>query len=166
MKPTLITPTLQEMFNVRINNEEASARLYLKMAVRLQDLGYFNSAKLWRKFSNEELEHAEIARQYLLALDILPDTRDIVVPNVEFDGLDTVIEATLEHEYEVTRQCEELAKQCLKDMDFKAFGIAQKYVAIQVHELEEYHDLKNRLDLFGRDPISLRIYDNELEKML
>jgi ferritin len=165
-KPVLISDTLIEMFNQRIANEEASARLYLKMSVHLQDLGYFNAAKLWKKFSEEELEHADIARSYLLALDIKPQTRDIIVPVASFDHLDTVIEATLTHEYEVTKQCDELAKQCLLEFDMRAFTIAQKYLDIQIHELEEYHDMKNRLDLFGRDVVSLRLYDNELEKML
>lgn len=162
----MLDKELLELFNYRINQEEASARLYLKMSIHLNDVGYFNAAKLWKKFSEEEREHADIARKYLLALDIEPETRDIIVPSKEFNGLDGVINATLEHEYEVTQQCEDLAKACLKQLCFKSFSIAQEYIKIQIHELEEYHDMKNRLDLFGTDPISLRLYDNELKDML
>jgi len=162
----MLDKDLLELFNYRINQEEASSRLYLKMSTHLNDVGYFNAAKLWRKFAEEELEHADIARNYLLALDIEPETRDIIVPLKTFSGLDGVINTTLEHEYEVTQQCEDLAKACLKQLCFKSFSIAQKYVDIQIHELEEYHDMKNRLDLFGTDPISLRIYDNELKDKL
>lgn len=162
----LLDDELLELFNYRINQEEASSRLYLKMSVCMQDKGYFNAAKLWRKFSEEELEHAEIARNYLLALDIEPETRNIIVPDKPCDGLDVCINSTLEHEYEVTQQCEDLAQACLKKMCMKSFKIAQKYIKIQIHELEEYHDMKNRLDLFGTDPIQLRLYDNELKDKL
>ena len=162
----MLDDELIELFNYRINQEEASSRLYLKMSVCLQDIGYFNAAKLWRKFSEEELEHAEIARNYLLALDIEPETRDIKVPDRDCTGLDVCIKSTLEHEHEVTEQCEILAKTCLEKMCMKSFKIAQKYIEIQIHELEEYHDMKNRLDLFGNDPVQLRLYDNELKDKL
>jgi ferritin len=162
----LLDKELLDLFNYRINQEEASSRLYLKMSIHLQDIGYFNAAKLWRKFANEELEHADIARDYLLALDIEPETRDIIVPDKTFVGLDGVIRTTLEHELEVTQQCEDLAKTAMKLTCMKSFKIAQKYVEIQIHELEEYHDMKNRLDLFGTDPLNLRMYDNELKDKL
>lgn len=162
----MLDKDLLELFNTRINHEESSSRLYLKMSVHLQDIGYFNAAKLWHKFAQEELEHANIAREYLLALDILPETRDIIVPDKSFEGLDGVIRTTLQHEYEVTQECEDLAKAALKAMCMKSFNIAQKYIAIQIHELEEYHDMKNRLDLFGTDPVQLRLYDNELKDKL
>lgn len=159
---TVLDQKLIDLLNYRINQEELSSRIYLSMSVYLQDVGYVGAAKLWSKYAEEELKHADWARDFLLALDIQPETQPIGEVPQTFTGLPDIINRTLDHELEVTRQCQELAKAALSAMEFMVFGLAQKYVNEQVEELEKSFDLVNRLKLFGEDKVSLRMFDEEL----
>ncbi len=162
----LVSDTLIELLQYRINEEEVSSRLYLAMAMCLEKEGYFGAAKLWKKYSSEELIHADWARDFLLAMDIKPETRPLREVQTMFPGyLPEIIDLTVQHEYMVTAQCEALAKAALTDFNFKVFVLAQKYVAEQIEELEKVHNLKDRLETFGRDSVNLRLFDNELGKL-
>ncbi len=161
----MIKSNLIELLNYRIQREQYSSRVYHAMYLWLQDIGYTGAAKLWKKYSEEELKHASWAENYLLSLDIKPDVRSLEQPKCEFTGLDDVVMCTLDHELLITNECNELAKIALSEMDMMTFNLGMKYVNEQVEELEKAYDLVNRLKLFGTDPVSLRLFDNELGEL-
>ena len=72
-KSPLISDKTIELLNYRIEQEDYSSRLYLSMSLWLENAGYA-SAKLWKKYSSEEANHADWARTYLLSLGIQPKT--------------------------------------------------------------------------------------------
>ena len=54
---------------------------------------------------------------------------------MEISGLKDVFEVTLEHELEVTKQCEDLATLALKEGNHVLYALASKYCAEQQEEI-------------------------------
>lgn len=159
-----ISPRLIALMNYRIEQEEASSRLYKAMAVWLDYTGFSGAAKLWNRYSSEELVHAQWAYQYLLDLDVKPEVPPIAKPSTEFGGLVDIVYKSYEHEQEVTRQCQELAAGAFKDGDYATLHLAQKYLDEQVEEIAKTNYWINRLTAFGSDGILLRELDEEMEE--
>jgi len=161
----MISNEMIALLNYRIQQEELSSRLYWAMSQWLDKVGYIGAAKLWAKYSKEETEHAHWAYEFLQDLDILPLTPALEEPPQLFEGLSGVIEATVLHEEEVTRQCEELARAAMAEGSFLVYTLAHKYVAEQREELKKSYLLKDRLEEFGNDSVNMRLFDKELGEM-
>lgn len=157
-----ISKGLIKILNYRIVQEEMSSRIYKAMSIWLNFTGFNGAAKLWEKYSNEELKHAEWAYEYLLDMDIKPDVPELSKPANEFGGLVEIVYKSYEHEQEVTRQCQELAQAAWKDGDYMALELAQKYLAEQQEELAKTNYWINRITAFGSDSILLRELDDEM----
>ena len=112
---SMLSDNIINLLNFRINEEEKSSRIYLAMHLWLEDKGYFNSSKLWKKYSEEELVHAKKASDFLLAFGIMPDILPIQSVDVDYKSLVDIIKQSFEHETEVSRQCEELYKAAVED---------------------------------------------------
>lgn len=161
---TLISENLINLFNYRIKRERESAYLYKAMSLWLDHKGYFNAAKLWNKFYQEELNHAEWSVDFLLSLNIRPVTPEIEMQPNEFESLGDVIRKTLEHEIMVTKECQELALECNKESNILGYTVAHKYVQEQVEELNKANNLVDLLEVYGEDKLNLALLDHELEK--
>ena len=166
MKSNFLSDKIITLLNYRINQEEESSRIYKSMSIWLDDKAYFNASKLWQKYSDEELKHAEWAREHLLSFNIRPETQPIgPVPN-DFTGLDDIIRKTLEHETVVTQQCKDLAKTAQDENDTLTYTLALKYCAEQVEEMKKSFDLVNLLDTYGAEKLALALLDHQLESYL
>lgn len=161
----MISDNMVALLNYRIEQEELSSRLYLAMSQWLDFVGYTGAGKLWAKYSKEEAEHASWSYEFLQDLDILPITPALAQPPQTFGNLRDVIEKTLLHEEEVTRQCQELAKSAMEEGSILVYTLAHKYVAEQVEEVSKAYAIKDRLELFGESETSLRMFDAELGAM-
>ena len=83
-KNPLIDNSCASHLNYRIQQEEYSARIYMSMSMWLNNMGYIGAAALWRKYSDEEMKHADIARTYLLSFGIQPVTPRFDQPKQNF----------------------------------------------------------------------------------
>lgn len=162
----IISQRIIDLLNFRIQREELSARKYLAMYMWLEDKAYMNSAKIWKKNYEEEREHANWAREYLLSLDIRPHTPSLEQVPEEFESLGDIIRVSLEHEIQITKECQELAKACMEEGDFLTYTLAHKYVSEQVEELKKSYDMKNLLEIYGEEKLSLALLDHEFEKFV
>jgi ferritin len=158
----VISNKIETLINFRIQEEENSSRLYKSMQVWLDYVGYSGASKLFEKYSNEELIHANWSYEYLLNLNLKPKLSVIKQPKEDFKSLSQVIALTLEHEITITNQCKELAIQAQKDEDYMTLGLAQRYLKEQCEELKKAQYLVDRLELFGDEPIALRMLDEEM----
>jgi ferritin len=116
-KNILLSDDCVEYLNYRVQQEEYSGRIYLAMSMWLDNNGYVNAAKLWRRYSNEEMAHSDIARTYLLSMGVQPMTPKLDAPNQNFTGLPEIIEMSYEHEITITKQIKELAGDAMKKAD-------------------------------------------------
>src|SRR4030042_1287741 len=150
----VISENIIKLMNFRIAEEEYSSRLYKAVSVCMDYKGYSGAAKLFKKYSDEELVHAEWAYSYLLDLDVRPTVPAIQAPPPEFEGLLQVISLTYKHEAEITKQCNELAKTTLAENDFMTLELAQRYLKEQVEELAKATYWLDRIEVLGGDKIT------------
>lgn len=160
-RSTLISQTLIDLLNYRIKREEESSRLYLAMSLWLNDSGYTGSAKLWKKYSDEELHHADWAREFLLAFGITPATPMLEEQPKVFAGLPDIIYKSYDHEVVIYEECKDLANAAFKENNLLLYPLGLKYTAEQVEELDKLQTHIDKLEAFGTDPIALRLLDNE-----
>ena len=157
-----ISKKIEGLINYRIVEEEKSSRLYLAMSKWLTYNGYDGAAKLWKKYSDEELNHSGWAYTYLEDLDILPEVPALEKPMCEFKGLPEICKASYDHEMLITQQCNELAKAAQADGDYMTLELAQKYLKEQVEEIGKITYWLDRLEAFGNSKEALRLLDNEM----
>jgi ferritin len=158
----LITDYCISKLNYRIQQEELSARIYLSMSMWLNNEGYTGAAKLWKKYSDEEMGHAEPAREFLLAMGVQPNTPNLEAPGNEYRGLPDIIYKSYDHEIEVTRQCTELASDSLKEGEHMLYQLALNYLKEQVEEHDKTQTWVDKIKTFGTSPEALRLLDNEM----
>lgn len=161
-KNELLSDSGMKLLNFRIEQEEISSRLYLAMSTWLNNNGYTGSAALWKKYSDEEMTHANWARQYLLSMGVTPATPALDMPQQNFAGLPEIIQQTHDHEIKITKQCKQFATIIFKEGDHMMYQLALQYLKEQVEEHDKAQNLVDRLKAFGTDKIALRLLDNEL----
>lgn len=162
----LISEPCINYLNYRIEQEEYSGRIYLAMSMWLNDNGYLNAAKLWKKYSDEEMKHADDAREYLLAMGVQPLTPKLEAPGQNFSGLPEIIQKSYEHEIEVTTQIKDLSTHALKMGDHMLYQLGLNYLKEQVEEHGKMQDLMDQIEAFGTDKIAMRLFDHELKDYL
>lgn len=165
-KNELLSNNGVKLLNYRIEQEELSSRMYLSMSMWLENNGYLGAAKLWKKYSEEEMSHANWAREYLLSMGVTPTTPALSLQPLDYPGLPEIINKSYEHEITITKQCKDFAASAMKESDFMLYQLALKYLAEQVEEHSKMQDLVDRLVAFGTDKVALRFLDNELGGMV
>jgi ferritin len=168
MKPQdnpLISSTVIDCLNYRIEQEEQSSRIYLAMSLWLNNEGFSGAACLWKKYSNEELSHADWARTYLLSFGIQPLTPTLKQPTQSFTGLPQIINLSFEHEIDISTQIKESATKALREGDHMLYELMLRYLKEQVEEHDKTQTWVDKLNAFGTDKIALRLLDNEMAEL-
>jgi ferritin len=166
-KNPLIDESCISFLNYRIQQEEYSSRIYLAMSMWLNNNGFMNAAKVWKKYSDEEINHANIAREYLLNMGVQPATPPLEQPTEHFKGgFPEIIRKSHQHEIDITMQCSDLANHALKDGSHMLYELALHYLREQNEEMGKTQDLVDQLETFGEDKIALRLFDHELGEQL
>jgi len=158
----LLTEECEQYLNYRVQQEEYSARIYLSMAMWLENEGYLGAGKLWKKNSDEEMLHANDARTYLLSMGVQPITPMLEAPSQVYSGLPEIIKKSYEHEIEVTTQIKDLSTHALSINDHMLYTLGQTYLKEQVEEHNKMQNWIDRLSAFGEDKLALRFLDNEM----
>lgn len=163
MHNPMIDESCIKYLNYRIQQEDLSSRLYLAMSMWLNNEGYVNAAALWKKYSNEEMTHADWARTYLLSMGVTPSTPALVVQPTSFESFPYIIRASYEHEIVITRQLKDMASSALKSGDHMLYELCLRYLKEQVEEHNKTQLWVDKLALFGEDQIALRLLENDMK---
>jgi len=165
-KNPLIDESCISFLNYRVQQEDQSSRIYLSMSLWLDNNGYVNAAKLWKKYSDEERGHADIARTYLLNMGVQPATPSLEQPSETYAGLPDIIYQSFDHEVEITNQCSSLATHALKDGSHMLYELALHYLKEQNEEHGKMQNWVDQLKAFGEDKIAMRLLDHEIKDYL
>ena len=165
-KNILLSDDCVEYLNYRVQQEEYSGRIYLAMSMWLDNNGYVNAAKLWRRYSNEEMSHSDLARTYLLSMGVQPLTPKLDSPNQTFNGLPEIIQMSYDHEITVTKQIKDLAGDAMKKADHMLYEFALAYLKEQVEEHNKMQNWVDQLNAFGTDKTAMRLLDHEMKDYL
>lgn len=160
----IISDKAIEFLNFRINEEEKSWRIYENMYLWLEDNGFTGAAKLWRQYAEEELKHANWAKDYLVGLGFQPELRQMPTLKKDMGSLPDIIRLSLEHEIKITVQCNKLAKESLTEGDFMLHELALQYLKEQHEECSRQKNWVDQLEAFGSDKIALRLLDTKMSE--
>jgi len=161
-KNPLISHLCIDSLNYRIEQEEFSARIYLAMSMWLNNNGFMGAAKLWKRYSDEEMEHANWSRTYLLSFGVTPCTPALKQPEESFGGLPQIIKKSFDHEVEVSTQIKKMATDAMRIGDHILYELCLKYLKEQVEEHDKMQTWTDKLTAFGTEGSALRLLDNEM----
>lgn len=160
-----LSEAMVKLLNYRVEQEEFSSRLYLSMSMWASNKGYVGAGKLFKNYSDEELVHADKAKEMLLANGLQPITSALEKPEQEFENLPKAIKAGFDHETKITTQCYALTKAAFEEENYMVAELGLWYVKEQVEELDKFQNLLDRLDVFSEKVDMLRELDEEMDEM-
>lgn len=150
-----------DILNFRIEQEEQSSRLYQSMSLWLNDNGYLGAAKSWLKDAEDELQHAQWAKDFLLDMGVQPLLPALKQPEQTFQGLPDVIRKSYDHEIVVTQQCNDLAKHAIQYGNHLLYQLAIKYLQEQQEELGRLQNAIDQIETFGETKDVLFMLDRQ-----
>ncbi len=153
---------VHELLNNQINKEFYSAYLYLEFSNYFKAKGLDGFANWYMIQAQEERDHALLFYQYLQNNNMPVTLGAIDSPNREFvDNMD-VLKAGLAHEEYVTSLIHDIYAAAYEVKDFRAMQFLDWFVKEQGEEETNANDLITKLELFGSDPKSLYMLNQEL----
>ena len=152
-----------DLLNQQINKEFYSAYLYLDFSSFYKDKGLDGFANWYQVQAQEERDHAMLFYQYLHNNNVRPVLEAVDKPSVPMENLKDPLEAGLRHEEYVTGLIHNIYAAAQEVRDFRTTQFLDWFVKEQGEEETNANDLITKMELFGSDPKSLYMLDNELK---
>ncbi|HHX72886.1 MAG TPA: ferritin [Clostridiales bacterium] len=158
----MLTKEVSALLNEQINKELYSAYLYLDMANYYADEGLDGFANWFYVQAQEERDHAMLIRTYLQNNEYRVTFDAIAAPDVVFDSYKKPLEAALAHEQLVTASINNIYQVAVDARDYRTMEFLNWFIKEQGEEEKSASDLIRKYELFGNDPKSLYLLDQEL----
>ena len=153
---------VHRLLNEQINKEFYSAYLYLDFSNYFKAAGLDGFANWYMIQAQEERDHAMLFYQYLQN-ENMPVTLDAIAkPDKVFNTHIDVFKAGLEHEKYVTSLINDIYAAAYEVKDFRTMQFLDWFVKEQGEEETNANDMITKLELFGSDPKSLYMLNQEL----
>ena len=153
---------LHELLNQQINKEFYSAYLYLDFSNYFEDAGLDGFANWYKVQAQEERDHAMLFYQYLQNENQKVTLEAIDKPDKVFICHMDVLQAGLEHEKYVTSLINDINAEAYIVKDYRTMQFLDWFVKEQGEEETNANDLISKMKLFGSDPKSLYMLNQEL----
>ena len=150
------------LLNDQINKELYSAYLYLDMSNYFADNDLDGFANWYYIQAQEERDHAMLFLKYLQSNGIRPVLKAVDMPDKVFEKHIDPLLAGAEHERYVTDLIHNIYDAAYSVKDFRTMQFLDWFVKEQLEEEENADKLVNKFNLFGDDPKSLYLLDQEL----
>ena len=158
----MLNAKVRELLNQQINKEFYSAYLYLDFSNYYERVGLDGFANWYRVQAQEERDHAMLFYDYLQNNDELVELDAIAKPDKVFSDNMGPLKAALEHEQYVTSLIDAIYAVAYEVKDFRTMEFLNWFVKEQGEEETNARDLITKMELFGNDPKSLYMLNNEL----
>ena len=158
----MLSKKVVELLNQQINKEFYSAYLYLDFSNYYDDLGLDGFANWYKIQAQEERDYAMLFLQYLQNNGERIVLEAIAKPNVELSSAKAVLAEGLKHEQYVTSLIHNIYDAAYAEKDFRTMQFLDWFVKEQGEEETNADNLIKKFELFGDDPKSLYMLDNEL----
>ncbi len=153
---------VHELLNQQINKELYSAYLYLDFSNYFKRVGLDGLANWYMIQAQEERDHAMLFYQYLQNESQIVTLEAIAKPDKQFSAHIEVLEAGLEHEKYVTSLINDIYAAAYDVRDFRTMQFLDWFVKEQGEEETNANDMITKMELFGSDPKSLYMLNQEL----
>jgi len=153
---------VRELLNDQINKELYSAYLYLDFSNYFKSKGLDGFANWYMIQAQEERDHAMLFYTYLQNESQTVTLEAIAKPDKTFAEHIDVLRAGLEHEQYVTSLINNIYEAAYSVKDFRTMQFLDWFVKEQGEEETNANDLISKMELFGSDPRSLYMLNQEL----
>ena len=151
-----------ELLNQQVNKEFYSAYLYLDFSNYFKSKGLDGFANWYRIQAQEERDHAMLFYQYLQNENQSVSLEAIAKPDKVFESGMDVLKAGLAHEEYVTSLINDIYSAANEVKDYRTMQFLDWFVKEQGEEEMNANGLISKMELFGFDPRSLYMLDQEL----
>ena len=158
----MMNEKVHEFLNQQINKEFYSAYLYLDFSNYFEEVGLDGFANWYKIQAQEERDHAMLFYQYLQNENQKVTLEAIAKPDKTFSSHMDVLKAGLEHEEYVTSLINDIYAAAYNVKDFRTMQFLDWFVKEQGEEETNANDLITKMELFGSDPKSLYMLNQEL----
>ena len=158
----MMNEKVRELLNQQINKEFYSAYLYLDFSNYFQARGLDGFANWYMIQAQEERDHAMLFYQYLQNENQVVTLDAIAKPDKTFTCDMDVLKTGLEHEEYVTSLINDIYAAAYDVKDFRTMQFLDWFVKEQGEEETNANDLITKMELFGSDPKSLYMLNQEL----
>ncbi len=158
----MLNQKVHELLNAQINKEFYSAYLYLDFSNYFKAHNLDGFANWYMIQAQEERDHAMLFYQYLQNNNASVTLEAIDKPSKVFTCNIDVLKAGLEHEEYVTSLINDIYAAAYEVKDFRTMQFLDWFVKEQGEEETNANDLISKMELFGSDPKSLYMLNNEL----
>ena len=158
----MMNAKVRDLLNQQINKEFYSAYLYLDFSNYFEDAGLDGFANWYKVQAQEERDHAMLFYQYLQNENQKVTLEAIAKPDKVFTCHMDVLKAGLEHEEYVTSLINDIYAAADEVKDFRTMQFLDWFVKEQGEEETNANDMITKMELFGGDPKSLYMLNQEL----
>ncbi|MBQ8642661.1 MAG: ferritin [Clostridia bacterium] len=158
----MLNAKVHELLNAQINKEFYSAYLYLEISNYFEDRSLDGFANWYMVQAQEERDHAMLFYQYLQNNDAKVTLEAIAKPDVQIEADMDALQASLKHEIYVTSLINDIYAEAYAVKDFRTMQFLDWFVKEQGEEEKNATDLIDKMKLFGSDPKSLYMLNQEL----
>jgi len=150
------------IINILVNqavNELRNANIYSSMENNLDYLGYANSAHYMHEQSKEERKHFKIIWSYLKDRGAKAELDEIPAALNQYDCILEAFADAQTLEFGTTEEWNQIYNQCMLEKDWITLELAKKFMKIQKAEEEEIMDINTSIQLIGKNPPMLQMWD-------
>ena len=158
----MVDARVHELLNQQINKEFYSAYLYLDFSNYFKAKGLDGFANWYMVQAQEERDHAMLFYTYLQNENMPVTLEAIDKPDKTFESNMDVLLAGLEHEKYVTSLINDIYSAAYEKKDFRTMQFLDWFVKEQGEEETNANDMISKMELFGSDPRSLYLLNQEL----
>ena len=159
----MLSKKVVELLNDQVNKEFYSAYLYLDMANYYNEKGLDGYSNWYEIQAKEEQDHAMLIYQYLHNNSQKVTLEAIAKPDKVFTCLMDPLKMALEHEEYVTSLINTIYAAADEVNDYRTKQFLDWFVKEQGEEEKNSNDMITKFELFGNDPKSLYMLNNELK---
>jgi ferritin len=158
-----ISNSIEKKLNDQAQHEWDNHRLYFRFSQCLDFNGWFGAAKLWKLYSDEELEHMEKIVEYLKNRDCNPDIQKLDALPCEFKGIKDIASLTYDREIDTSDRITDLSLSCLGEKDLSTYEFLTWFISEQISEEAKALYWMDRIKMMELNDVSLYHIDNEMK---
>src|SRR5574344_709794 len=159
----MLDKTVATLINEQITKEFYSAYWYLDFSNFYYENGLDGFGNWYMVQTQEERDHAMLMIKYLQNNGCKVTLDAIAKPDKKLKNTDDPLKCGLEHEQYVTSLINNIYAAANDVNDFRTMQFLDWFVKEQGEEEKNADDLLKKFKLFGTDPKSLYMLDNELK---
>lgn len=160
----MISESLTKKINEQIGKELYASYLYFSMSCDCMARSLIGFGSWLRAQAAEELEHAKKFIEHLESRGAKVELSAVAKPPSEFESVQAIFTAALEHERGVTRSINDIYRVAKDDNDFAAQAFLDWFVTEQIEEEANASLIVDKLKMIGGSAGSLLYLDKEMGK--